>query len=43
MPGLCVAHADNLTRFDARALIARHANLPAGVVMAMMTFASDTP
>lgn len=38
-----VAHADNLTRFDVRAFIARHANRPASVVMTMMTFASDTP
>ena len=38
-----VAHADNLTRFDVRALIARHANRPAGVVITMMTFASDAP
>lgn len=38
-----VAHADNLTRFDMRAFIARHANRPAGVVITMMTFSSDTP
>lgn len=38
-----VAHADNLTRFDVRAFIARHASRPAGVVMTMMTFASDAP
>jgi mannose-1-phosphate guanylyltransferase len=38
-----VAHADNLTRFDARALIARHADRPAGVVITMMTFTSDAP
>jgi len=38
-----VAHADNLTRFDARALITRHAKRPAGVVITMMTFTSDAP
>jgi mannose-1-phosphate guanylyltransferase len=38
-----VAHADNLTRFDARALIARHTSRPAGVAITMMTFASDAP
>jgi len=38
-----VAHADNLTRFDARALIARHASRPAGVAITMMTFTSDAP
>jgi len=38
-----VAHADNLTRFNVRAFIARHANRPAGTVITMMTFASDTP
>jgi len=38
-----VAHADNLTRFDMRAFIARHANRPAGVVITMMTFGCDTP
>lgn len=38
-----VAHADNLTRFDVRAFIARHENRPAGTVVSMMTFASDSP
>lgn len=38
-----VAHADNLTRFDLRAFIERHVNRPPGVVITMMTFASDTP
>lgn len=38
-----VAHADNLTRFDARALIARHASRLAGTVITMMTFTSDAP
>ncbi|MBM3359105.1 MAG: nucleotidyltransferase family protein [Betaproteobacteria bacterium] len=38
-----VAHADNLTRFDVRAFIARHASRPPEVVVTMMTFATDAP
>ncbi len=38
-----VAHADNLTKFDLRAFIARQASRPAGVVITMMTFATDAP
>lgn len=38
-----VAHADNLTRFDVSAFIARHLGRPAGVALTMMTFATDSP
>ncbi|MDR3517471.1 MAG: nucleotidyltransferase family protein [Azospirillaceae bacterium] len=38
-----VAHADNLTRFDVRAFVRRHQQRPAGVLITMMTFDSDTP
>lgn len=38
-----VAHADNLTRFDVSAFIARHAGRPAGCEITMMTFATDAP
>ena len=38
-----VAHADNLTRFDVRAFVHRHARRPPGVHMTMMTFDTDTP
>jgi mannose-1-phosphate guanylyltransferase len=38
-----VAHADNLTRFDVSAFVARHAGRPAGVAITMMTFATDAP
>lgn len=38
-----VAHADNLTRFDVAALIARHTHRPQGVIMTMMTFTTDDP
>lgn len=38
-----VAHADNLTRFDVAAFIARHAARPPNAVMTMMTFHTDVP
>lgn len=38
-----VAHADNLTRFDARAFMERHRSRPPGVAITMMTFATDAP
>lgn len=38
-----VAHADNLTRFDVGAFIARHEHRPAGVEITMMTFETDAP
>jgi mannose-1-phosphate guanylyltransferase len=38
-----VAHADNLTRFDVGAFIARHAARPPGAVITMMTFTTDAP
>ena len=38
-----VAHADNLTRFDVRAFLARHARRPAGIAITMMTFETDVP
>ncbi len=38
-----VAHADNLTRFDLPAFIARHVKRPSGVEITMMTFESDRP
>ena len=38
-----VAHADNLTRFDVPAFLARHASRPAGVEITMLTFATDAP
>lgn len=38
-----VAHADNLTRFDVGAFIRRHELRPAGTLMTMMTFRTDTP
>lgn len=38
-----VAHADNLTRFDVGAFIARHSARPAGTVITMMTFKTDAP
>jgi len=38
-----VAHADNLSRFDARAFIARHMARPRGVAITMMTFRTDAP
>jgi len=38
-----VAHADNLTRFDVAGFIACHQVRPAGCVMTMMTFDTDSP
>ncbi len=38
-----VAHADNLTRFDPRAFIARHRSRPEGCEITMMTFETDDP
>lgn len=38
-----VAHADNLTRFDASAFIGAHRNRPDGVEITMMTFDTDAP
>lgn len=38
-----VAHADNLTRFDPAAFIARHCARPAGCDITMMTFETDDP
>lgn len=38
-----VVHADNLTRFDVGAFIARHRDRPAGCEITMMTFATDAP
>lgn len=38
-----VAHADNLTRFDASAFINAHRNRPQQVEITMMTFDTDAP
>ena len=38
-----VAHADNLTWFDAEAFIACHARRPASAKITMMTFRTETP
>ena len=38
-----VAHADNLTRFDVGAFLARHQNRPVGTEITMMTFETDAP
>ena len=38
-----VAHADNLTDFDAAALITAHGKRPAGCVMTMLAFRTDDP
>ena len=38
-----VAHADNLTVFDVRGFVARHANRPPGCEITMMTFDTDVP
>lgn len=38
-----VAHADNLTRFDASAFINAHRNRPQEAVITMMTFDTDAP
>jgi mannose-1-phosphate guanylyltransferase len=40
---LMVAHADNLTDFDARMLTAAHAKRPRGAVMTMLAFRTDHP
>ncbi|MGC3996951.1 MAG: nucleotidyltransferase family protein [Anaeromyxobacter sp.] len=38
-----LAHADNLTRFDVAAFLARHRTRPAGCALTMMTFETRTP
>lgn len=38
-----VAHADNLTRFNVSAFLARHESRPAGTEITMMTFETDSP
>jgi mannose-1-phosphate guanylyltransferase len=38
-----VVHADNLSRFDVRAFVARHRDRPRGCELTMMTFESQTP
>jgi len=38
-----VAHADNLTVFDVRCFISRHAQRPLGCAITMMTFDTDAP
>lgn len=38
-----LAHADNLTRFDLAAFLARHRARPAGCALTMMTFETRTP
>lgn len=38
-----VVHADNLSAFDVRAFIARHAARPRGAALTMMTFDTDAP
>lgn len=38
-----VAHADNLSRFDVRAFMRRHAERPRHTAMTMMTFDTDAP
>ena len=40
---MLVAHADNLSIFDAQDLLEHHARRPQGCVMTMMTFESDDP
>lgn len=40
---LLLAHADNLTDFDVRGLLAAHAARPAGVSMTMLAFRTDDP
>jgi mannose-1-phosphate guanylyltransferase len=40
---LIMAHADNLTVFDPRELVAAHDNRPKGCAMTMMTFITPTP
>ncbi len=38
-----VAHGDNLTRFNVRAFVQRHAIRPCGTEITMMTFRTDSP
>lgn len=38
-----VAHADNLTKFDVHAFLARHAHRPPNAAITMMTFTTDQP
>jgi mannose-1-phosphate guanylyltransferase len=38
-----VAHADNLTRFDVAAFVRQHEKRPAGALITMMTFRTDSP
>jgi len=38
-----LAHADNLTRFDVQDFVKRHQLRPAGTLITMMTFRTDTP
>lgn len=40
---MMLVHADNLSRFDVRAFLARHRARPAGCEMTMMTFRTPTP
>ncbi len=40
---IMLIHADNLSRFDVRAFMQRHAQRPAGCEMTMMTFRTDDP
>ena len=40
---LMVIHADNLSRFDVRAFMARHGARPPRAAMTMMTFDTDAP
>jgi mannose-1-phosphate guanylyltransferase len=40
---LMLVHADNLSRFDVAAFLARHACRPAGCEITMMTFTTPTP
>ena len=40
---LMLIHGDNLSRFDVKAFIMRHANRPSGCEITMMTFTTPTP
>lgn len=40
---LMLIHGDNLSRFDVKAFIMRHANRPPGCEITMMTFTTPTP
>lgn len=40
---ILVAHADNLSAFDATAFFEAHVKRPAGAVLTMMTFTTDVP